>query len=149
VLGGLCAFPQYLGVQFSPNPVTGAMSKDTVLRTFNLVAMGIGMVLAILQIAGGIAALSLKPSGRRMLIWYAIVQIAITVVSLPLQWAVIYPRMVQVVGAKVAANSPVMTGMKIGFFIGLGVALLSLIWPALVLYFMNRPRVKTAFEEGM
>lgn len=147
VLGGMCALPQYLGVQLSPNPVNTALLKDAFYRAFNITAMAIAVVLAVLQLVGGITSLSLKRSGRQMLIWYAIIQIGIIVIGLPMQF-LIYPRMVRDVQA-VGMNSTVITAMRVGFFIGLTISFATIFWPILILYFMNRPHVKNAYERGM
>lgn len=147
VLGGLCTLPQYLGMRLAPNPAMDAMNSDSLVLGFNVGAIGIGFILGIILLTGGIGALSLKPFARRLLLGYAIAQIAFYLLSLPVQIAVVYPRMMQAAEAKLGANTPVVTGMRIGFFGGVAFGLITMIWPALILYFMTRPHVKAAFEE--
>lgn len=149
VLGTFCSLPQALGVQFGPNPATSALAKDSAVKTFQVTALGLSFVLAIVELWGGIASLSLKQSGRKLLIGFAIAQLAIGLLAIPAQVLFIYPRMVHDVEAAVGANSPVAQGVRYGFFGGLAFGLLALIWPVLILVFMNRPNVKAAFEQGM
>lgn len=149
VLGDLCAIPQNLGAQFWPDPLGSATSKDAVLVTFNLIGAAVTLILSIPLIIGGIASLSLKPLGRTMMLLYAILQIVETVLWIPFQVLLISPRVDRILKTKMVATPSIMTGIKIGSVIGPAFSLLSLVWPALILYFMTRQRVKTAFEEGM
>jgi hypothetical protein len=48
-----------------------------------------------------------------------------------------------------AANPQMAQIMKLSSYGGVALSLVALTWPVLILYFMTRPRVKTAFEEGM
>lgn len=148
VLGGLCSIPQYMGVRFGPNPVADAINSDPVVVGFNISAMAVAVVLGIMMLAGGIAALSLKPIGRGLLIVYAIAQIAVSIVSVPVQAAIVYPHMMAAVQSKTGASSPIVAGMRIGFGAGLVFGLITLAWPIVILIFMSRPHVKAAFESA-
>ena len=90
-----------------------------------------------------------------MLIIYAIVNIACLILSLLLNVTVTHARSEQVVQSVIQANPNLNTpAMKsaVGLSNSLGaviaLTLFMMIWPVLVLYFMNRPHVKAAFEKG-
>lgn len=147
-LAMMCAVPQYLGMQLTPNPVMDAIRKDPVLLGFHIASMVIGLALGIILLAGGIVSLSLKPIGRTLLMVYAWVSIFTTIPSIILTVTVITPRTFQHV-PNMAANPQTAQFMKISAYGGAALSLIVLIWPVLILYFMSRPRAKTAFEEGM
>jgi hypothetical protein len=153
VLGLLCTLPQYLGVKLAPNPVMDAMRNDKVLFWFMMVSMAIGTVLAIIQLWGGIGALSLKPTARSALIWYAILYLVTGIIGLILNVTIISTRTQEAVNKSFASNpqlnSPTMkTSMQMGIYGGYCFAGVLLIWPVIILYFMTRPHVKAAFERG-
>jgi hypothetical protein len=154
VLGLLCSAPQYMGVRFGPpNPVVDAVHDDPVLFWFMMLSMAFGTVLAIAQLWGGIGALSLKPSARTALIWYAILYMVMGVLGLILNIVVINPRMQQIVNKTVSSNpqmnNPTMkTVMQYSQYGGYCMAIVLLIWPVIILYVMTRPHVKAAFQSG-
>lgn len=151
LLGGLCSIPQYLGVQLSPNPMMDAIRDDPVLRNTMIVSMIVSTLIGGLELACGIGALKLKPWARTGLIWYAILNIATTLVSVVLNVLVTNPRMQPLVQKALQTNSQLNTpymqsAMRIGKYAGYGSAVLVVIWSAVVLRYMNRPDVKAAFE---
>jgi hypothetical protein len=153
VLGFLCSLPQYLGLKIAPNPVMDAMQNDPVIRWFMIITMGIGTVLAIVQLCGGIGALSLKRGSRRALIWYAVLYLIVGVLSLVMNVAVIGRHTQAAVNRSLASNplinNPTMkTSMQYGTYGGYCFQVVFQIWPILILYFMSRPHVKAAFEGG-
>lgn len=148
VLAMLCAAPQYMGLQFAPNPVMDAIRKDPVLLTFHIAALMIGLVLGVLLLTGGIISLSLKPPGRKMLLAYAWGYIAWTIPSTVLTVLVVTPRTLSYV-PNFMGNPQMRQFMRWSSYGGAFMSLLFIIWPVLILYFMTRPHVKTAFEEGM
>lgn len=148
VLAMMCAVPQYMGVQFAPNPVMDAVRKDPVLLGYHIASMVIGLALGITLLTGGIMSLSLNPMGRTLLMVYAWGNIVTTIPMAILTFAVIMPRTFQHV-PNVAANPQMGQIMKMSAYGGAALSLIALVWPVLILYFMSRPRVKTAFEEGM
>jgi hypothetical protein len=153
VLGLLCTLPQYLGVKLAPNPVMDAMRNDRVLFWFMIISMAIGTVLAVIQLWGGIGALTLKPAARSALIWYAIVYLVTGTIGLILNVTIINARTQEAVNKSLASNpqlnSPAMkTSMQMVTYGGHCFAAVLLIWPVIILYFMTRPHVKAAFERG-
>jgi hypothetical protein len=148
VLGLLGVAVQFLQVlvpqafQFGgPNPVNDLMRTDPVIATWVGVMTGAGGILAILELAGGIGALSLKPWARRALLFYAIGAILIGLVGTIFNIMVMVPKLSQIPQNRpeVKLTVQLMPIMTIGGF------LLGLILPVCVLIFMTRPKVKAAF----
>jgi hypothetical protein len=151
-LMSLCSIPQWLGVNFMPNPVMDDMRKDTVLVTYTLGSMLLGLVLSIMELWGGIGALSLKPSARRTLKIYAWGRIGLSVLEIVFSLALM-ERTKALTARTLAANPNLNTPQmqqfaEMGYYFGFALSILVLIWPVLVLIYMNRPHVKAAFEEG-
>lgn len=148
VLGTLCSLFPYLGVQFTPNPVIDATRKDPLLLGYNLVSLVLGMVLGAVLLVGGISSLSLKPIGRRLMMGYAVVYLVISIPSAILNVAVITPRLLNHV-QNLGSNPQLKTVLSYSAYLGVAMVLVFLIWPILILYYMTRPHVKSAFERGM
>jgi hypothetical protein len=153
VLGTLCSFPQYLGFQFSPNPVIDAIRKDSLLLSVTLGTFTVSFVAAAFLLYGGIGALSLKPSARKALIVYSIIIIFNAVVGLALNLTVTGPRseaafraaMQQMPQAQAAALLQV---YQYTYYGGMCFSVVFLVWPAIILFYMNQPHVKAAFGVG-
>lgn len=147
VLGGVCSLPQYLGVNLAPNPVMDAIRNDHVLLAFNIGSLVITAILGAMLLTAGIGALSLKRSARRMMVLYALINLVIVVVSTPLNYALIFPRMERDVQSVAGGNTALVSAFKIGSIAGVFGALLGIVWALLILYYMTRPHVKAAFGE--
>lgn len=147
VLATLCSLFPYLGVQFTPNPVIDATRKDPFLLGYNVASLLLGMVLGAVLLAGGISSLSLRPIGRRLMMGYAVVYLVISIPSTILSLAVIVPRLLDHV-QNLGSNPQMKTIITYSAYGGAAMALVFLIWPILILYFMTRPHVKSAFERG-
>lgn len=151
VLGGFCALPQFLGVNFGPNP----MAQSRGLLIYSIVNTGVGFVLAIVELFGGIGMLSLKKAARKALVWFAIATIVVSLITLAIYPLVIGPIMEKSMMAamKTTPGGPppatATTIMHWASYGGMFGSVLSLIWPILILYFVRRPHVKEAFERGM
>lgn len=154
VLAGLCNIPQYLGANFMPNPVMDAMRADSLLIGIMVGSLIVSLLTSVMLLWGGIGALSLKPSARKVLVAYAILAIATTIIGLSLTLTVTGSRSEAAFqkGMKNMPAAQAATMQKtyvISYYSGIGVSIIYLTWPLLVLYFMNRPHVKSAFEQGM
>jgi hypothetical protein len=153
VLAMCCAMPQYLGVNFAPNPVINAIRADKPLFFFTLATMALGLIISALQLAGGIGSVGLKKWARTALIVYAWARLITGVIELPVSIAYIQPRTNQITMQAMKGN-PVMNQpgmqvmMKYGQYFGYAISVLLLIWPMVILYIMTRPHVKAAFEGG-
>jgi hypothetical protein len=151
-LMSLCAIPQWLGVNFSPNPVLDDMRKDAVLMTYTVGTTLGGLVLSIMELWGGIGALSLKPSARRTLNAYAWGRIGLSVVEIVFS-IVLLDRTRALTARALQANPKLNTPQmqqfaEMGYYFGFALSILAFIWPVLVLIYMNKPHVKAAFAEG-
>jgi hypothetical protein len=153
-LASLLALVQYLGINFGPNPVMDALRRDRLVLSVSVGGIVVRLILSIALLWSGIGSLALKPAARLMMIWYAILDIAASVALVLVNLAVVNPRteqiMLQVVASNPQLNTPAMKSiMRISSYGGIVLALLLLVWPGLILYFMTRPRVKDAFRRGL
>lgn len=153
VLAMLCTIPQYLGVNLAPNPAMDGIRKDPVLLSVSIFNMAIGLLLGVLVLACGIGALSLKPWSRIWMIRYAVIYFFFAIVSTVFNLLFIQPRMEQAMQTAMPANSPFNAAqfqsmMHIGRYVGVCFAVLFLLWPVAILYYMTRPHVKAAFQGG-
>jgi hypothetical protein len=152
VLAMLCSLPQYLGVQFAPNPIMDGIRKDPLLMSVTIGSLVIGLGLSILELFASIGMLSLRRGARRQFVWYAILYIIVSILSIMLSLAVTNPRMQEVTQRSVQSNPQLNTPqmkaiMQYSSYGGVCMAVVMLIWPILILYFMTRPHVKHAFGE--
>src|SRR3954454_10779915 len=145
LVGVTIQFLQFLVPQVfqfgGPNPVTDLVHNDPVIATWTGVMAGAGGIFAIMGLAGGIGALSLKPWARKALLAYAIAAIVTGIVGTIFNLTVMLPKMSQIPQNRpeVKMTIQLMPIMTIGgFFLGL-------ILPVCVLFFMTRPKVKAAF----
>jgi hypothetical protein len=153
VFGGLCSILQNMGMQLTPNPVADAMNEDKLVRIVTIVSLIVGTILGGIELASGIGALKLKAWARSGFIWYAIVNIATTLVGVVVNILVLNPRMQPLVQKAIQSNAQLNTPfmqwvMRIAVYIGYVSAVLVLIWSMLVLRYMNRPDVKAAFARS-
>jgi hypothetical protein len=152
VLAMLCNLPPLLGVQFAPNPIMDGIRKDPMLMSLTIGGLVINLVLWILELIASIGMLSLKPTARRLFVWFAILNIIISILSIVVNVAVTNPRMQAITERAMQSNpqlnAPQMKAiMQYSSYGGVCFAVVLLIWPILILYFMTRPHVKRAFGE--
>jgi hypothetical protein len=154
VLGELCNIPQYMGVKFMPNPVMDAMHEDSLLIGIMVGTLFVSLLTSVMLLWGGIGALSLKASARKVLVAYAILAIATTIIGLALTFTVTGSRSQAAFQKGIKSMPPAQAATiqkmnVITYYGNIGASIIYLVWPLLVLYFMNRPHVKSAFEQGM
>lgn len=125
----------------APNPVTDVMRTDPVIATWTVATSAAGGVLAIVELAGGVGAMSLKPWARKALLTYAVAVILIGLIGVVFNFAIVLPRLSQI-----PQNRPeVKMAIQImPYSAGCGVVV-GMILPVCVLVYMNRPNVKAAF----
>lgn len=149
LLGTFCNTLQLSGMSLDANnPITKGMHEDRVLFDWSIVSVILNLGLGALLLGGSIKSLSLKRSGRSWLIAYSWLDIAFTVLSTGITVAVVMPRINRIVQNS-SLNPIVRQTMQISMWGGFLFALVLLVYPALILYFMSRPNVKEAFERGM
>jgi len=153
-LAGICNIPQYLGVRLTPNPILDSMQKDSVILSYMLISLVINLILSVILLTAGIGLLSLKPSSRVWIIRYAVIHIVVTVLGLILSLSFIQSRnqalLQQTLAANPQLNTPQMKAVvQYSAVGGYCFAVVFLIWPLLILYYMNRPHVKAAFDPAL
>jgi hypothetical protein len=145
LLGVAFQFLQFLvpqAMQFGgPNPVNDLMRTDPVIATWMGVMAGAGGILALMELIGGVGALSLKPWARKALLFYATGAIVAGLAGTVFNVVVMIPKLSQIPQNRpeVKMTIQLMPIMTIGGF------LIGLILPVCVLIFMTRPKVKAAF----
>ena len=127
------------------NPVLDIMQKHPEYALFNKVAAGIGFVASMLAIAAGIGLLQLKSWGRTLSIVYAVYGIVAAIVTGIVNYIyLIGPlmRMADQLEGPEKAQAQILIGST-----GLGPCI-SLIYPVVLLIFMNTETIKRAFSRG-
>jgi len=115
------------------------------VRTIETVLSVLGLILAVVQLAGGIGSLKLAPWARQGLIVYAISVIILTLVDFAIRVMYLMPAVQPAPPRNVNAQAYRM-GFTFGFWGALILELVLLIWPILILYFMSKPDIKAAYE---
>lgn len=120
-----------------PNPALDAMAAHPVYAAFSYVSLGLGLVATIVIAAAGIGLLTSKAWGRTLSIVWAVYSLAMTVIGFVLNYVYLFGPMMENTGRMPAGpqRTAAMVGV-IGGFVGLGLAL---IYPVILLIFMNRP----------
>lgn len=128
----------YLGVNLGPNPVLERLSREPAAYATELGSVVVQLAGSLILLVGSVLALSLKPLGRRLMLLYGGIGVTVAVVRAILVFTIVLPVMQQ----NIPAGSPQQVGYNIGMAFGL---LMILVFPVLVLIFMNKPHVKSAF----
>jgi hypothetical protein len=128
-----------------PNPLMDELRTNNPTVWASQIAIPVlGLVIALVLMAGSIGSLMLHNWGRVAMIVYAVIAILMGVTNAIITFVYVRPLMHQTF-----ANQPnpeaVAMGQQIGFFCG---AALVIVYPICVLVFMNKPSVKAAFADG-
>ena len=126
-----------------PNPVIDTFRNDPMLLAFLVIAGVLTCGLGVVLLIGCIGSLLLKRWARKLLVGYAIAQIAVEVISAVIQLAVAMPKVSAALGSGPQASQAI--GGMIGGTVG---GLVALVIPILLLFFMTRPDVIAAFESA-
>jgi hypothetical protein len=126
-----------------PNPVLELLKTDATYRLFMQVALVLGGLMALVLIVAGIGLLLAKGWGRTLSIGYAWYAILAGILGMIVNWMyLIQPTM----AAMKDAQGPAAMGALGGLIGGLLGGLFSLIYPILLLIFMNRKALRQAVE---
>jgi hypothetical protein len=147
----LVSIPAQLGMRIVSNPALDAIQRDPILDAVGLASTAIGLGLFITLLCSGVGALSLKPAARKAMILYAWIDIITSILQLILNVAFLHQRTEvmtrKVLSATLGFNPANVEPMiKAGYYGGIALAIVILIWPILILYYMNRLHVKAAFS---
>jgi hypothetical protein len=148
---GLLCKPAALGMLFVPQPGPNPaldMQKDMMGWTVGSTAVGVAA--SLLLLASSIGALSLKPWARKGLLAYAALAVLMNVVNLVVSLIWIVPKMQEIqqqqgAGAPAGMAAIMQTAGTVGAVVGF---LITMIFPALVYYYMTRPQIVALFEGG-
>lgn len=125
--------------QLGQNPVQDVMNQNLVWEGFNRINMGLGFLMAVVLLVAGIGLLKEKKLGRNLSNVYGIYGIMTSLISLSLFVVVLRPALMPIV----QNNLPV---GAITFWSGIGGGLLGLVYPILLLVFVNRDKFKQALN---
>ncbi len=149
ILGGLGLLGVFRGLLralggISMTPIEQAYEQNGLMYAWSLFTKISGFVLCLILLIGGIQSMSLKPRGRKLLLFYALYHIAVTIPAFLFNILYIRP-MVQKwqMAQKIPFPFNPMAMQMILFFtmvISLGINFF-------ILYVMTRPHVKDAFAK--
>ncbi|MFM6131224.1 MAG: hypothetical protein ACKPBV_21300 [Sphaerospermopsis kisseleviana] len=124
-----------------PNPALELLKSDATYRLFMQVALVLGGLMALMLIVAGIGLLLTKGWGRTLSIGYAWYAILAGILGMIVNWMyLIQPAM----AAMKDAQGPAAMGALVGLIGGLLGGLFSLIYPIVLLIFMNRAVLRQA-----
>ncbi len=113
--------------------------QNSSYRAFLTASLVVSSCLLVLQLASGIGLLKFVPWGRTLAIWYAVLQILFVIVSTVGTFALVILPSLSNAGTQEE---------QFGAYVGIGSSivgtLFSLLYPVLVLIFMNRQKFKEA-----
>ena len=124
-----------------PNPAIELLKTDATYRLFTQVAIVLGGLMALVVIGAGIGLLLGKAWGRTLSIGYAWYTIVAVIIGMIVTWMFLLgPTM----AALKEAQGPAAMGALGGVIGGLVGGLFSLVYPVLLLIFMNRASLRQA-----
>ena len=135
-LMGVLAAAAFSGIGGEANPVNEILESHAVLSVWNNVGMILGVLASLVLLGCGIGMLQLKPWARKAAIGWAIYGIVAGVVGVVMNALFMYPALAEAEPA-LASMTAVMSGFG---------AVIGMVYPVLLWYFMTRPRNVEAFE---
>lgn len=124
------------------NPVLEIARRNPVVGGWMMLSNALGVLAAIVLLAGGIGLLQLKPWGRKLSIGFAVYALVMGVIGMLITGIYIVPALL----SQPQANSAEAAGAVGGAIGGLVGGLVGLVYPLLLLIFMGRPAVVAAFK---
>jgi hypothetical protein len=129
-----------------PNPILDLMANNAVYRTFIQVSLALGAVAVIVLIVAGVGLLRMKPMGRILSNCYGVYAILGGIVGMIVNFMFIVQPLLEQAGT--ARSGPAQAGAIGGIIGGTFGGLLGLIYPVLLLIFINRRNVVEALRRG-
>ncbi|MFN9369873.1 MAG: hypothetical protein ACK6CT_14100 [Planctomycetia bacterium] len=123
-----------------PNPMLDLIKSNAGYRTFLIVSLALGGIVAVTVIVGGIGLLLAKAWGRTLSIVYGWYSIVAAIVGMGVNFYLMQPLLAKMQDAGGPGQLAVTAGL-VGGLIGAG---LGMIYPVLLLVFMNRPAIRDA-----
>lgn len=125
------------------NPALKIMHDSPAFSLWMKIALVLGVLGSIALIAAGIGLLQMKPWGRLLSIAYGVYAILLAIVSGIMNYKFLVAPLLQEAQNK---QGPEAAGAIGGAFGGVIGGCISLIYPVLLIIFMTRPKVVTAFD---
>jgi len=122
-----------------PNPVAEVMNQHPIYSGFQMVNVGLGFVVTVLLIVAGVSLLKRRRLGRTLSNLYGIYGIVMSLISMFLFVVFLRQDLMPIT----------QDGMPLGvitFWAGLGGGLFGMVYPVLLLIFINRDKVKQALH---
>jgi len=120
-----------------------AMANDKTIKMLTNVQLVLSLLSVVLLIASAIGLLGVKAWGRTLAIFYAGYSILYTIALVIINFTIMMPKMPDFRGV------PGASGMMKGMMIGVSIFyLIWLVYPILLLVFMNKPLAKRAVQGG-
>ena len=143
-LGILCT-PLSVVFLFLPirtgSPILRMMNEQPVFRAWMIVEAALGIVAAIVLLVAGIGLLRLRPWARIVSIGYGVYAILNGLLGMVTNYIFILMPM----AGEMRSGSAEALGAFAGLIGGLVGGCLGLVYPVLLIIFMNRPRIRAAF----
>ena len=146
---GLCGVVMSL-VMFSmplnpeiPNPTMELMQASPVYAMFLKVSLGLGLIASLVLLAAGIGLLTMKPWGRTLSIGWAVYSIVMGIVGGAMNVVFVMLPLLEQASELAGPQQAAAMGGVIGGGVG---ACFGLIYPVLLLIFMFRSPIVTAFQ---
>lgn len=126
------------------NPVLKLMQDSPFYRTFNQVALIIGLIATLVLIVAGVGLLMQRPFGRQLSIGYGIYGIIAVILGTIVNVLFVFPALLE--NYQALPPGPEKAGAIGGIIGGVVGLILGLIYPALTLYFMYTPKMIAAYR---
>ena len=136
------AIQKAMGVEAQENPIVKAMEDDPNVKVVQQIGIATLSLASLVQLAAGIGLLRMRSWGRTISIWYAAYDILSKIVFAALNFMFLQQAINGVPNLQADAG-PV--GVFMGVFMGCFL-IFALVYPILLLIFMNRANVKAAFS---
>lgn len=136
--GFLATLPEMDKTQMMPLEMmsTGPMRAYSIINGFVL------LILGIMLLAGGIGLLKLRPWGRNLSLGVAAAEIVWVLISFAINVFFVYPLMAEMMGEELPQEPQMIMNVVSGIFS----ALMSLVYPIVLLVMLNIKSIKEQFE---
>jgi len=129
----------------SEQDISRQMMNIPGMDRYTLFSSVITIILGFLLIIGSIGSLMMAGWARGLMVFYAMFAIVANIGSTIIYFAMFLPEQ-----QKIAANNPGASAYMMGNFLGLGCGMIiGFIYPIVVLLIMNKPAIKSAFENKL
>lgn len=143
---GLVASYMMLGAKGQiANPILEAMRSNATYVTWLKVLSPLTVVASSIAVVAGLGLLGMKPWGRTLSLAYAWWLVVSKTAGAIVAWLYLLPSLAEQAG-KLTGHT--VLALKIGGYAVAFGGILGLIYPVLMIYFMDRPAMKQAFAGG-